>query len=65
MQQFSSEILKVFLILIQDYLSASSDLQEVLQMDPNVREAEEELEAVTGLLRESLMNNTVPTARVR
>ncbi|CAF99339.1 unnamed protein product, partial [Tetraodon nigroviridis] len=35
----------------QDYLSASSDLQEVLQLDPNVREAEQELETVTGLLR--------------
>lgn len=41
----------------QDYLSASSDLQEVLQLDPNVREAEQELEAVTCLLRQSLMEN--------
>lgn len=43
--------------LRQDYLSASSDLQEVLQLDPNVREAEQELEEVTALLRQSLMEN--------
>lgn len=42
----------------QDYLSASSDLQEVLQLDPNVREAEQELETVTGLLRRSLMEDS-------
>uniref|UniRef100_A0A3B4BJ99 Sperm associated antigen 1 n=1 Tax=Periophthalmus magnuspinnatus TaxID=409849 RepID=A0A3B4BJ99_9GOBI len=34
---------------LKDYLSASTDLQEVLQLDPNVREAEQELEMVTGL----------------
>lgn len=52
--------------MCQDYLSASSDLQEVLQLDPNVREAEQELEVVTGLLRESLMNSTAAhTPRVR
>ncbi len=39
----------------QDYLSASSDLQEVLQLDLNVQEAEQELETVTNLLRESLL----------
>uniref|UniRef100_UPI0037E98A09 sperm-associated antigen 1A n=1 Tax=Semicossyphus pulcher TaxID=241346 RepID=UPI0037E98A09 len=43
---------------LQDYLSASSDLQEVLQLDPKVREAEEELEVVTSLLRQSLMDNS-------
>uniref|UniRef100_A0A3Q3A3H3 Sperm associated antigen 1a n=1 Tax=Kryptolebias marmoratus TaxID=37003 RepID=A0A3Q3A3H3_KRYMA len=42
---------------LKDYLSASSDLQEVLQLDPKVREAEQELEVVTGLLRQSLMDN--------
>lgn len=45
------------LFLWQDYLSASSDLQEVLQLDPNVQEAEQELETVTCLLRQSLMEN--------
>ncbi|KAM6899549.1 sperm-associated antigen 1A [Xenentodon cancila] len=44
---------------LQDYLSASSDLQEVLQLDPKVREAEQELETVTVLLRQSLMHNAV------
>lgn len=48
----------------QDYLSASSDLQEVLQLDPKVREAEQELEVVTGLLRQSLMDNSAHTTRV-
>ncbi|XP_061754317.1 sperm-associated antigen 1A isoform X2 [Nerophis ophidion] len=42
---------------LQDYLSASSDLQEVLELDPNVREAEAELLVVTGLLRQSLMDD--------
>lgn len=42
----------------QDYLSASTDLQEVLQRDPNVREAEQELELVMGLFRKSLMDDT-------
>ncbi|XP_069031930.1 sperm-associated antigen 1A [Embiotoca jacksoni] len=49
---------------LQDYLSASSDLQEVLQLDPKVREAEQELEVVTGLLRQSLMDNTARTPAV-
>ena len=40
----------------QDYLACSSDLQEVLQLDPNVQEAEKELEEVTVLLRQSLAN---------
>lgn len=43
---------------LKDYLSASTDLQEVLQLDPKVREAEQELETVTGLLRRSLMDDT-------
>lgn len=38
-------------------MSSSGDLQEVLQLDPNVREAEQELEEVTALLRQSLMEN--------
>ncbi len=42
----------------QDYLSASTDLQEVLQLDLNVQEAEQELETVTNLLRESLLANS-------
>lgn len=45
----------------QDYLSASSDLQEVLQLDPNVREAEQELETVTRLLRRSLLEDSGET----
>uniref|UniRef100_A0A672N9X2 Sperm-associated antigen 1A-like n=2 Tax=Sinocyclocheilus grahami TaxID=75366 RepID=A0A672N9X2_SINGR len=40
---------------LKDYLSASTDLQEVLQLDLNVQEAEQELETVTSLLRESLL----------
>lgn len=44
-------------VFSQDYLSASTDLQEVLQLDPNVQEAEQELETVTNLLRESLLAN--------
>ncbi len=42
----------------QDYVSASTDLQEVLQLDLNVQEAEQELETVTNLLRESLLANS-------
>ncbi|XP_054462059.1 sperm-associated antigen 1A [Anoplopoma fimbria] len=49
---------------LQDYLSASSDLQEVLHLDPKVQEAEQELEVVTSLLRQSLMDNTSQTPRV-
>uniref|UniRef100_A0A3Q4BRQ6 Sperm associated antigen 1 n=1 Tax=Mola mola TaxID=94237 RepID=A0A3Q4BRQ6_MOLML len=41
---------------LKDYLACSSDLQEVLQQDPNVQEAERELEEVTALLRQSLAN---------
>ncbi|CAB1320297.1 unnamed protein product, partial [Coregonus sp. 'balchen'] len=48
---------------LQDYLSSSSDLQEVLQLDPNVQEAEQELETVTGLLRQSLMDGAQHTPR--
>ncbi|CAL8286939.1 unnamed protein product [Merluccius merluccius] len=39
---------------LKDYLASSSDLQEVLQQDPGVQEAEKELEEVTTLLRQSL-----------
>ncbi|KAM6968279.1 sperm-associated antigen 1 [Aplochiton taeniatus] len=39
---------------LKDYLACSTDLQEVLQQDPNVQEAEKELEEVTVLLRQSL-----------
>ncbi|KAJ0065863.1 hypothetical protein NL108_000093, partial [Boleophthalmus pectinirostris] len=41
---------------LKDYLACSSDLQEVLHQDPNVQEAEKELEEVTVLLRQSLAN---------
>ncbi|XP_029959214.1 sperm-associated antigen 1A [Salarias fasciatus] len=43
---------------LKDYLACSADLQEVLQQDPNVQEAEKELEEVTVLLRQSLANNS-------
>ncbi|XP_035528441.1 sperm-associated antigen 1 [Morone saxatilis] len=56
---------------LKDYLACSSDLQEVLQQDPNVQEAEKELEEVTVLLRQSLSNasptkprKTVPITEV-
>ncbi|XP_037329966.2 sperm-associated antigen 1A [Pungitius pungitius] len=49
---------------LQDYLSASSDLQEVLHLDPKVQEAEQELELVTSLLRQSLMQSSPQTPRV-
>ncbi|KAM7420181.1 hypothetical protein PAMA_014742 [Pampus argenteus] len=56
---------------LKDYLACSSDLQEVLQQDPNVQEAEKELEEVTVLLRQSLANaspvklrKTVPITEV-
>ncbi|XP_077455746.1 sperm-associated antigen 1-like [Stigmatopora argus] len=39
---------------LKDYLACSTDLQEVLQRDPNVQEAEKELEEVTILLKQSL-----------
>ncbi|KAI3361487.1 hypothetical protein L3Q82_013639 [Scortum barcoo] len=45
---------------LKDYLACSSDLQEVLQQDPNVQEAEKELEEVTLLLRQSLANANSP-----
>lgn len=41
---------------LKDYLACTSDLQEVLHQDPNVQEAEKELEEVTALLRQSLAN---------
>lgn len=47
-----------FFPALQDYLACSSDLQEVLQQDPNVQEAEKELEEVTLLLRQSLANSS-------
>ncbi|XP_076864439.1 sperm-associated antigen 1A [Brachyhypopomus gauderio] len=40
---------------LKDYLSSSTDLQEVLQLDPKVVEAEQELEVVMALLKESLL----------
>lgn len=56
---------------LKDYLACSSDLQEVLRLDPNVQEAEKELEEVTVLLRQSLANashhkprKTVPITEV-
>lgn len=51
--------------LHQDYLACSSDLQEVLQQDPNVQEAEKELEEVTVLLRQSLANAEASQAKPR
>ncbi len=51
------------LSLHQDYLACSSDLQEVLQQDPNVQEAEKELEEVTVLLRQSLAKASPAKAR--
>lgn len=49
-----SNIFNFCLFLLKDYLACSSDLQEVLHQDPNVQEAEKELEEVTALLRQSL-----------
>ncbi|GAA6217538.1 sperm-associated antigen 1 [Lates japonicus] len=56
---------------LKDYLACSSDLQEVLQQDPSVQEAEKELEEVTVLLRQSLAHaspakprTTVPITEV-
>uniref|UniRef100_A0A8C6WRQ8 Sperm associated antigen 1 n=1 Tax=Neogobius melanostomus TaxID=47308 RepID=A0A8C6WRQ8_9GOBI len=56
---------------LKDYVACSSDLQEVLHQDPNVQEAEKELEEVTVLLRQSLANassgkprKTVPITEV-
>ncbi|KAK9513230.1 hypothetical protein VZT92_026779 [Zoarces viviparus] len=50
---------------LKDYLACSSDLQEVLQQDPNVQEAEKELEEVTVLLRQSLANADASPAKPR
>ncbi|XP_029307422.1 sperm-associated antigen 1 [Cottoperca gobio] len=50
---------------LKDYLACSSDLQEVLRQDPNVQEAEKELEEVTALLRESLANAKALPAKPR
>ncbi|XP_069001507.1 sperm-associated antigen 1-like [Embiotoca jacksoni] len=56
---------------LKDYLACSSDLQEVLLQDPNVQEAEKELEEVTVLLRQTLASaspakprKTVPITEV-
>lgn len=46
-------------------MACSSDLQEVLQQDPNVQEAERELEEVTLLLRQSLANANASPAKPR
>ncbi|XP_045082052.1 sperm-associated antigen 1 isoform X2 [Coregonus clupeaformis] len=48
---------------LKDYLACSSDLQEVLQQDPNVAEAEKELEEVTLLLRQSLAQGSPSNPR--
>ncbi|XP_055766864.1 sperm-associated antigen 1-like isoform X2 [Salvelinus fontinalis] len=48
---------------LKDYLACSSDLQEVLQQDPNVAEAEKELEEVTLLLRQSLARGSPSNPR--
>ncbi|XP_030013935.1 sperm-associated antigen 1A-like [Sphaeramia orbicularis] len=48
---------------LKDYLACSADLQEVLQQDPNVQEAEKELQEVTVLLRQSLANASPAKAR--
>ncbi|XP_049901721.1 sperm-associated antigen 1 [Epinephelus moara] len=50
---------------LKDYLACSSDLQEVLHQDPNVQEAEKELEEVTVLLRQSLANANASPAKPR
>ncbi|KAF1387397.1 hypothetical protein PFLUV_G00078270 [Perca fluviatilis] len=50
---------------LKDYLACSSDLQEVLQQDPNVQEAEKELEEVTVLLRQSLASANASPAKPR
>ncbi|XP_068425516.1 sperm-associated antigen 1-like [Clinocottus analis] len=50
---------------LKDYLACSSDLQEVLQQDPNVQEAEKELEEVTLLLRQSLAHADASPAKPR
>ncbi|CAL8247928.1 unnamed protein product [Lota lota] len=46
---------------LKDYLASSSDLQEVLQQDPGVQEAEKELEEVTALLCQSLASGATPS----
>ncbi|XP_031676959.1 sperm-associated antigen 1 [Oncorhynchus kisutch] len=48
---------------LKDYLACSSDLQEVLQQDPNVAEAEKELQEVTLLLRQSLARGSPSNPR--
>ncbi|XP_064816615.1 sperm-associated antigen 1A-like, partial [Oncorhynchus masou masou] len=48
---------------LKDYMACSSDLQEVLQQDPNVAEAEKELEEVTLLLRQSLARGSPSNPR--
>ncbi|XP_057691236.1 sperm-associated antigen 1-like isoform X2 [Corythoichthys intestinalis] len=48
---------------LKDYLACSTDLQEVLQQDPNVQEAEKELEEVTILLKQSLATESPAKSR--
>ncbi|XP_077432424.1 sperm-associated antigen 1 [Vanacampus margaritifer] len=48
---------------LKDYLACSTDLQEVLQQDPNVQEAEKELEEVTVLLQQSLVTESPAKSR--
>ncbi|XP_051921538.1 sperm-associated antigen 1-like [Hippocampus zosterae] len=48
---------------LKDYLACSTDLQEVLQQDPNVQEAEKELEEVTNLLKQSLIAESPAKSR--
>ncbi|XP_034029742.1 sperm-associated antigen 1 [Thalassophryne amazonica] len=51
---------------LKDYAACSSDLQEVLRQDPNVQEAERELEEVMLLLRQSLTKSrkVVPVTEI-
>ncbi|XP_077382016.1 sperm-associated antigen 1-like isoform X1 [Festucalex cinctus] len=48
---------------LKDYLACSTDLQEVLQQDPNVQEAENELQEVTILLKQSLVSESPAKSR--
>ncbi|KAM9805264.1 sperm-associated antigen 1-like isoform 3-T3 [Syngnathus typhle] len=48
---------------LKDYLACSTDLQEVLHRDPNVQEAEKELEEVTILLKQSLVDASPTKSR--
>ncbi|XP_061633828.1 sperm-associated antigen 1 isoform X2 [Phyllopteryx taeniolatus] len=48
---------------LKDYLTCSTDLQEVLRQDPTVQEAEKELEEVTILLKQSLVHESQAKSR--